>query len=106
MFDSYTNEKIFDLAVVVSFGHFLSPLLLSCFNYGAINMHPSLLPKYRGAAPIYHTILNDEKETGVSIIDVHPKTIDGGDILLQKKMVIFFFYFPFYYFFLFFYFFF
>eukprot|EP00941_MAST-03F_sp_MAST-3F-sp1_P002132 g2132.t1 len=76
--------RTFDVAVVVSFGYFLPPSLLESFRDGAVNMHPSLLPKYRGAAPIEHALLNDEKETGVSVIDVHPRDWDAGKILVQK----------------------
>lgn len=61
---------------------------------GAINVHPSLLPKYRGAAPIYHTLLKErldsdiKEETGVTIMELHPKEMDAGDIYYQTKMVL------------------
>ncbi|KAJ3093180.1 hypothetical protein HK102_003588 [Quaeritorhiza haematococci] len=80
------SGKEFDLAVVVSFGYFLPRSLIRSFPQGAINVHPSLLPKYRGAAPIQHTILNDEKETGVSIIELDYKAFDAGRILKQTTM--------------------
>ena len=51
-------SKQFDLAVVASFGYFIPPSVISCFKDGGINMHPSLLPKYRGPAPIHHALLN------------------------------------------------
>jgi methionyl-tRNA formyltransferase len=50
-------------------------------------MHPSLLPKYRGAAPIYHAMLNNEKITGVSVLELHPERFDAGRILKQVEMV-------------------
>ena len=50
---------------------------------GAVNIHASLLPKYRGASPIHHAILNGEDETGVTIFRLQKK-VDAGDILLQK----------------------
>eukprot|EP01132_Coremiostelium_polycephalum_P005125 gene5125-6380_t len=75
----------FDIAVVVSFGYFIPKNVISKFQYGGINMHPSLLPRHRGAAPIYHTILSDDSEAGVSIIELHPTRFDAGNILMQVK---------------------
>jgi methionyl-tRNA formyltransferase len=49
-------------------------------------MHPSLLPKYRGACPIQHAILNNEKETGVSIIEISRGVFDAGPIYYQKSV--------------------
>jgi len=74
-----------DVAVVVSFGYFIPRPVLNTFTMGCINMHPSLLPRHRGASPMYHTLLNDEKVTGISIIELHPTTFDAGKILLQEK---------------------
>ncbi len=75
-----------DIFVVVAF-RILPSILLSLTNKGAMNLHASLLPKYRGAAPIQHAILNGDSETGIStfIID---KNLDTGPILLQKKISI------------------
>ncbi|KAJ3412121.1 hypothetical protein HDV05_001215 [Chytridiales sp. JEL 0842] len=80
------GSKLYDLGVVVSFGYFLPSPLIRSFKYGALNVHPSLLPRYRGAAPIQHTILNGDKETGVSIIELHEKEWDAGRILKQSVM--------------------
>ncbi|KAG7377549.1 hypothetical protein PHYPSEUDO_011501 [Phytophthora pseudosyringae] len=74
----------FDVGVVVSFGYFLHPHMLKNLHYGAINMHPSLLPKYRGPAPIHHALLNGDSTTGVSVIEIDPNAFDVGRILLQK----------------------
>ncbi|KAF4144585.1 Formyl transferase C-terminal domain-containing protein [Phytophthora infestans] len=74
----------FDVGVVVSFGYFLHPHMLKNLHHGAINMHPSLLPKYRGPAPIHHALLNGDSTTGVSVIEIDPKAFDVGRILLQK----------------------
>ncbi|KAG2764252.1 hypothetical protein PC129_g10171 [Phytophthora cactorum] len=74
----------FDVGVVVSFGYFLHPHMLKNLHHGAINMHPSLLPKYRGPAPIHHALLNGDSRTGVSVIEIDPKAFDVGRILLQK----------------------
>ena len=69
-----------DLFVVAAYGQILSPEVLGIPTRGGINVHASLLPKYRGAAPVQWTIANCEKETGVSIIQMSP-TLDGGNIL-------------------------
>ncbi len=76
-----------DLFVVVAF-RILPEQVFSIPPKGTINLHPSLLPKYRGAAPINWTIINGETESGVSIIRIS-KDIDAGNILLQKKMVVY-----------------
>ncbi|KAK5578071.1 hypothetical protein RB653_003024 [Dictyostelium firmibasis] len=80
------NEELFDLAVVVSFGHFIPKSVLSKFKYGGINMHPSLLPRHRGAAPIYHQILSDDDNVGISVIELHHERFDCGKILKQVKL--------------------
>ncbi len=74
-----------DFFVVVAFGHILSEDLLALPKIDALNIHPSLLPKYRGPAPIQRAILNMEKETGVTIMSLD-KGMDSGDILMQKKI--------------------
>ncbi|KAI7864256.1 formyl transferase [Spinellus fusiger] len=79
--------ETYTLGVVVSFGQFIPPDIINSFKDGAINVHPSLLPKYRGAAPIQHTILAGESETGVTVQELHEKVFDGGRILLQRKML-------------------
>jgi len=76
-----------DIFVVVAYGHFLPQKVLGIPPRGAINMHPSLLPKYRGAAPINWAIINGETMTGVTIINVSAQ-MDAGDILMQEKLVI------------------
>lgn len=75
----------FDYLVVASFGHFIPEKLLNHFPR-TLNMHPSLLPKYRGASPIQFTILNQDSVAGVSIIELHPKSFDKGRVLLQQPI--------------------
>jgi len=58
--------------------------LISKFKKGMIVIHPSLLPKYRGGAPIFHAIANGETVTGVSYIEISPGKFDSGNLLLQK----------------------
>lgn len=79
-------NSAFDLGVVASFGYFLPQRILNQFPLGLINVHPSLLPKYRGAAPIQHTLLQGEKKTGCSIIRVHPSALDRGAVLSQRTI--------------------
>ncbi len=73
-----------DVGVVVAFGEVLAPWLIGMFPRGLFNVHASLLPKYRGAAPINHAILNGEKYSGVTVQRVVPE-LDAGPILGQKK---------------------
>lgn len=76
-----------DLIVVVAYGKILPIELLTIPKYGAINVHASLLPKYRGAAPIQWAILKGENETGVTVMQIS-ETLDTGDIILQNKVAI------------------
>jgi len=75
-----------DIFVVASYGKLIPNNLLEIPKY-RLNVHPSLLPKYRGSAPIHWPILNGDKETGVSIIDIAEK-LDAGDIYYQEKITI------------------
>ena len=72
-----------DVGVVVSFGYFMPPHLLDAMRLGAVNVHPSLLPAYRGAAPIEHALLNGDARTGVSIIELSRAQFDAGAVLDQ-----------------------
>ncbi len=75
-----------DLIVVAAYGQILSKEFLSCCNL-VVNVHASLLPKYRGSAPIAHAILNDEQETGVTLIKIDPG-VDSGDIIDARSLAI------------------
>lgn len=76
-----------DCAIVVAFGRLLPPVFLDLFPKGAYNLHGSLLPKYRGAAPIQRALINGETETGVTLFKLDEQ-LDHGPILLQKKLAI------------------
>jgi methionyl-tRNA formyltransferase len=76
-----------DLGVVVAYGHLLKPDLLSLPTHGMVNVHASLLPKYRGAAPITRAILAGETETGVSIMQMD-EGLDTGPVLLRVPTAI------------------
>jgi methionyl-tRNA formyltransferase len=76
-----------DLLVVVAFGQILTGALLGVPGWGAVNIHASLLPKYRGAAPIHRAILNDEPKTGLTAIRM-TEGLDSGPILLQEELAV------------------
>jgi methionyl-tRNA formyltransferase len=73
-----------DLMIVVAYGQILSQEILDIPKLGCVNVHGSLLPKYRGAAPIHWAIMNGEKKTGVTTMFMEYK-LDSGDILLQDE---------------------
>ena len=73
-----------DLIVVVAYGQILPQAILDIPRFGCMNVHTSLLPKYRGAAPIQWAVVNGEKETGVTIMKMDAG-LDTGDILLQER---------------------
>lgn len=76
-----------DLLVVIAFGQKISPDIINIPPKGAINVHGSLLPKYRGAAPINWAIINGDKITGISIITL-AQTMDAGEIMATAKLKI------------------
>ena len=88
--DEFTDflEKIeADIYVVVAYGQLLSQRILDIPKYGCVNVHGSLLPKYRGAAPIQWSIINGEEKTGVTIMYM-VKKCDAGDMILKKEIEI------------------
>lgn len=72
-----------DVVFVAAFGEILSPELLAAPRLGPVNLHASLLPRYRGAAPIQRALLAGERETGVTLQWMAPE-LDAGDIILQR----------------------
>ncbi|KIX90391.1 methionyl-tRNA formyltransferase [Staphylococcus microti] len=76
-----------DLIVTAAFGQLLPETLLTYPKYGAVNVHASLLPKYRGGAPIHQSIIDGEAETGVTIMYM-VKQLDAGDIISQRAIPI------------------
>ena len=71
-----------DLLVCFAYGHIFGPKFMALFKLGGINLHPSLLPKYRGCSPVPAAILNQDDQTAVTIQTISPK-MDEGDILAQ-----------------------
>ena len=76
-----------DLLVVVAYGQIIPESMLSIPRLGAVNVHASLLPRHRGAAPIAHAILSGDRETGVTIMQMDEQ-LDHGPILASRKTVI------------------
>ncbi len=73
-----------DLALLVAYGYILKQPLLGVPRHGFINLHPSLLPRYRGAAPIQRALIDGVAETGITVLRMNVK-VDAGDILYQEK---------------------
>ena len=73
-----------DVMVVVAFGQILPREFFAWPRFGSLNVHTSLLPRYRGAAPVVHAILNGEKETGVTVMKLD-EGMDTGDVLAQSR---------------------
>lgn len=75
----------YQLSIVASYGKIIKKEILSLPQFGTLNIHPSLLPQYRGPTPIQTAILNGDKETGVSII-LLDEQVDHGPILAQERI--------------------
>lgn len=78
-----TPQNNFDLFVIASYGKIIKKEIIDLPRFGTLNIHPSLLPKYRGPSPIQTAILNDDKKTGISII-LLDEEMDHGPIISQK----------------------
>ena len=85
--DDVIKELTPDIIVVVAYGCIIPPQLLHVAQYGCINLHVSLLPKYRGSAPIQWAVLNGDAGTGVSIMQLD-EGLDTGDVLLVEPVSI------------------
>jgi len=81
------HDKNLDLIIVAAYGQKLGRDILNLPRYGCINIHPSLLPKYRGSSPVNYAILNGDRQTGVSIIKMIEK-MDAGPIIKQVVVAI------------------
>ncbi|EDV93941.1 methionyl-tRNA formyltransferase, mitochondrial [Drosophila grimshawi] len=76
----------FELGIVVSFGHLIPLHIINALPRGIINVHASLLPRWRGAAPIIYAIMNGDAKTGISIMQIQPHRFDIGPILNQREI--------------------
>ena len=86
-FAAEIGSEPFDLFALASYGRILPKELIALPRLGAFNVHPSLLPKYRGATPIQSAIANGERETGVTIM-LMDAGMDTGDVVLQERVAI------------------
>ena len=86
-FTAFLEEQKPDLMVVVAFGQILSQRILDIPPYGCINVHGSLLPRYRGAAPMQWCVIDGEKKTGVTTMFMDAG-LDTGDMLLKAEFPI------------------
>ena len=83
----FINELKPDLIVTLAYGQIIPQGLLDIPTYGCVNLHGSLLPKYRGAAPIQYALINNEKETGMTLMEM-TKEMDAGDMFDVEKVTI------------------
>lgn len=86
-FRPWRTTKTYNLLVTVSFGLLVPKKVLEAAKYGGLNVHPSLLPDLRGAAPIEHALLKRREVTGVSLQTMHPTKFDHGVVLAQSEEV-------------------
>lgn len=81
----FDSLPLYNLAIAVSYGKLIPSSFLNTLTYPGLNVHPSLLPKYSGPAPLQRTLLNNDALTGVSVQTLHPTEFDKGDILAQES---------------------
>jgi methionyl-tRNA formyltransferase len=86
-FEKWVVERAPEIGVLVAYGRLLKPPILAAFPQGILNLHPSLLPKFRGPAPITGALVQGETVTGVTIMRLSDE-MDAGDILLQEKVTV------------------
>jgi methionyl-tRNA formyltransferase len=85
----HVDQMTFNIGLVASFGNMISSETVKKFEYGLFNVHPSLLPRYRGSTPVQAAIFDNLKETGCTIMRIPPiEKFDIGDIVLQEKISI------------------
>ncbi|CAG9827293.1 unnamed protein product [Diabrotica balteata] len=82
------GDRSYDVGLVVSFGYLIPEAIIAKFPYGILNVHASILPRWRGAAPIIHAIAHGDKESGITVMSIKPNHFDVGEILLQEKVPI------------------
>jgi len=81
---NYISQYRPDAIVIVAYGHIVPPWMIDLPPYGCVNLHASILPKYRGAAPIAWALIRGEKETGVTTMKIDPG-MDTGEMLLERR---------------------
>ncbi|XP_014473704.1 PREDICTED: methionyl-tRNA formyltransferase, mitochondrial isoform X2 [Dinoponera quadriceps] len=94
LYDEYRAKKLrrlevvsdFHIGIVVSFGHLIPLNIINSFPLGMINVHASLLPRWRGAAPIIYSLINGDAETGITIMKIMPEKFDIGEVITQERI--------------------
>ncbi|KAF5095397.1 hypothetical protein D0Z03_001847 [Geotrichum reessii] len=86
-FAELQQKRAYDLVIAVSYGRLIPEKFLASLRYGGLNVHPSLLPRYRGAAPLHAALLNRDAYTGVSVQTLHPTKFDHGVVLFQTQEI-------------------
>ncbi len=86
-FTGWDMPEATNLIVAVSFGLFVPPRLLHAAKYGGLNVHPSLLPSYRGPAPLHHTLLDGVQQTGVTLQTLDDQEFDRGLVLARSILI-------------------
>ena len=81
------NNILADIIITCAYGQIIPPAILEYPRLGCINVHASLLPKYRGGAPIHHALINGEEKTGITIMYMD-EGMDSGDIIAKKEYLI------------------
>ncbi|KAG7661114.1 FMT1 [[Candida] subhashii] len=81
------KQHEFSIAIAVSYGKLIPGKFIKSCKYGGLNVHPSVLPKYSGSAPLQYALINDDQFTGCTVQTLHPSKFDHGDIILQKGEV-------------------
>nr|XP_045613033.1 methionyl-tRNA formyltransferase, mitochondrial-like isoform X1 [Procambarus clarkii] len=78
----------YDVGIVASFGHLIPAAVIKAFPMGILNVHGSLLPRWRGAAPTIHAVLNNDRETGITIMRIEPRRFDVGKMVSKVTVPI------------------
>lgn len=86
-FMDLAKQRGYNLVIAVSYGRLIPGDFLGLLKYGGLNVHPSLLPRYRGAAPLHAALLNRDTYTGVSVQTLHPTKFDQGHVLYQTPEI-------------------
>lgn len=79
-------QRKYDVGIVASFGHLIPASVISAFPMGIVNVHGSLLPRWRGAAPVIHALLNQDQQTGITLMRIAPFRFDVGHVI--SKVVV------------------
>ena len=85
---SVIKREGFDLGVIASFGHLIPKKIIEAFPLGMLNVHASILPRWRGASPIIHAIMAGDKITGISIMEIEPHHFDIGQVIASESIQI------------------